>query len=106
MSAEDDVDLSVDAQECSASSPLLLLRLSRFSRSSAWWGRWQGLEGSAVPHGVLEVSTVPEGVAHVLVVRAKVPEEQSDNLLPCSLPFSLRSVSMSLWKRWIAEFFG
>jgi hypothetical protein len=28
------------------------------------------LEGSAVPHGVLEVSTVPEGVAHVLVVRA------------------------------------
>jgi hypothetical protein len=28
------------------------------------------LEGSAVPHGVLEVSAVPEGVAHVLVVRA------------------------------------
>jgi hypothetical protein len=28
------------------------------------------LEGSAVPHGVLEVSTVLEGVAHVLVVRA------------------------------------
>jgi hypothetical protein len=28
------------------------------------------LEGSAVPHGVLEVSAVPEGVAHVLVVWA------------------------------------
>jgi hypothetical protein len=28
------------------------------------------LEGSVVPHGVLEVSTVSEGVAHVLVVRA------------------------------------
>jgi hypothetical protein len=27
------------------------------------------LEGSAVPNGVLEISTVPEGVAHVLVVR-------------------------------------
>jgi hypothetical protein len=28
------------------------------------------LEGSAGPHGMLEVSTVLEGVAHVLVVRA------------------------------------
>jgi hypothetical protein len=28
------------------------------------------LEGSAVPNGVLDVSAVPEGVAHVLVVRA------------------------------------
>jgi hypothetical protein len=28
------------------------------------------LEGSAVPHGMLEVSAVPEGVAHVIVVRA------------------------------------
>jgi hypothetical protein len=28
------------------------------------------LEGSAVPNRVLEVSAVPEGVAHVLVVRA------------------------------------
>jgi hypothetical protein len=28
------------------------------------------LEGSVVPHGMLEVSAVPEGVAHVLVVRA------------------------------------
>jgi hypothetical protein len=70
MSTEDDVDFSIDARECSASSPLLLLRLSRFSRSSSWWGRWQRLEGSAVPHGVLEVSAVPEGVAHVFVVRA------------------------------------
>jgi hypothetical protein len=70
MSAEDDVDFFVDVRECSASSPLLLLGLSRFSRSSSWWGRWQRLEGSAVPHRVLEVSAVPEGVAHVLVVRA------------------------------------
>jgi hypothetical protein len=28
------------------------------------------LEGSAVPDGVLEVSAVPKGVAHILVVRA------------------------------------
>jgi hypothetical protein len=28
------------------------------------------LEGSVVPHGMLEVSAVLEGVAHVLVVRA------------------------------------
>jgi hypothetical protein len=27
------------------------------------------LEGSAIPHGVLEVSAFPEGVAHVFVVR-------------------------------------
>jgi hypothetical protein len=69
MSAEDDVDFSIDARECSASSPFLLLGLSRFSGSSSWWWRWQRLEGSAVPDGVLEVSAVPEGVAHVLVVR-------------------------------------
>jgi hypothetical protein len=70
MSAEDDVDFSVDARECSTSSPLLLLGLSGFSRSSSLWGRWQRLEGSVVPHGVLEVSAVLEGVAHVLVIRA------------------------------------
>jgi hypothetical protein len=70
MSAEDDVDLSVDTREGSASPLLLLLGLSRFSRSSSWRGRRQRLEGSAIPHGMLEVSTVPEGVAHVLVVRA------------------------------------
>jgi hypothetical protein len=70
MSTEDDVDFSVDARECSAFSPLLLLGLSRFSRSSLWWGRWQGLKGSVIPHGVLEVSAVPKGVVHVLVVRA------------------------------------
>jgi hypothetical protein len=28
------------------------------------------LEGSVVPHGMLEVSAVPEGVAHVFVVQA------------------------------------
>jgi hypothetical protein len=28
------------------------------------------LEGSTVPHGVLEVPAIPEGVAHVLVVWA------------------------------------
>jgi hypothetical protein len=50
--------------------PLLLLGLSRFSRSSSWWGRRQRLEGSDVPHRMLEVSTVLKGVAHVLVVLA------------------------------------
>jgi hypothetical protein len=38
--AEDDIDFSVDTWERSASSPLLLRRLSRFSGSSSWWGRW------------------------------------------------------------------
>jgi hypothetical protein len=70
MSAKDDVDFSVDTQEGSTTSLLLLLGLSRFSRSSSWWGRRQRLEGSVVPHGMLEVSAVLEGVAHVLVVRA------------------------------------
>jgi hypothetical protein len=70
MSAKDDVDFSIDTREGSTSSLLQLLGLSRFSRSSSWWGRRQRLEGSAVPHGMLEVSAVPEGVAHVLVVRA------------------------------------
>jgi hypothetical protein len=69
MSAEYDIDFSVDAWEGSSSS-LLLLGLSRFSRSSSWWGRRQKLEGSAIPHGMLEVSIVPKGVVHVLVVRA------------------------------------
>jgi hypothetical protein len=68
VSAEDDVDFSINARECSTSSSFLLLGLSRFSGSSSWWGRWQRLEGSAVPDGVLEVSVVPEGVVHVLVV--------------------------------------
>jgi hypothetical protein len=70
MPAKDDVDFSIDVRERSASSPLMLLRLSRFSRSSSWWGRWQRLEWSVVPHGVLEVSAVPKGVVHVFVVRA------------------------------------
>jgi hypothetical protein len=70
MSAEDDAKFSIDAWEGSTSSPLLLLGLSRFSRSSSWWGRRQRLEGSAITHGMLEVSAVPKGVAHVLVVRA------------------------------------
>jgi hypothetical protein len=70
MSAEDDVDFSVDEREFSASSSFMLLGLSRFSGSSSWWGRWQRLEGSVVPDRVLEVSAVSEGVAHVLVVRA------------------------------------
>jgi hypothetical protein len=70
MSAEDDVDFSVDMREGSTSSLLLLLGLSRFSRSSSWWRRRQRLEGSAVPHGMLEVSRVLKGVVHVLVVQA------------------------------------
>jgi hypothetical protein len=70
MSAEDDVDFSVDTREGSTSPLLLLLWLLRFSRSSSWRGRRQRLEGSAIPHGMLEVSAVPEGVVHVLVIRA------------------------------------
>jgi hypothetical protein len=40
VSTKDDVDFSIDAWESSASYPFLLLRLSRFSGSSSWWGRW------------------------------------------------------------------
>ena len=39
MSAEDDVDLPVDAQESSSSSPLLLMGLSWFFWSSSRWRR-------------------------------------------------------------------
>jgi hypothetical protein len=67
MSSEDDVDFPVNAWECSTPSPFLLPRLAR---PSSWWGRWQRLEWSAIPDGMLEVSAVPQGVAHVLVVRA------------------------------------
>jgi hypothetical protein len=70
VSAKDDVDFSVDTRECSASSPFLLLRFSRFSGFSSWWGRWQKLEGSAIPNRVLEISVVPKSVTHILVVRA------------------------------------
>jgi hypothetical protein len=84
VSAEDDVDFSVDAWECSASSPFLLLGLSRFSGSSSWRGRWQRLEGSVVPDGVLEVSAVPEGVAHVLVVWTLGVED----VVQCSFAFA------------------
>jgi hypothetical protein len=36
VSAKDDIDISVDTQEGSTSSLLLLLGLSRFSWSSSW----------------------------------------------------------------------
>ena len=39
VSTEDDVDFSVNTREGSTSSLLLLLGLSRFSRSSSWRGR-------------------------------------------------------------------
>jgi hypothetical protein len=70
MSSEDDIDLSVDAQEHSTSSPFLLLRMLRFSGPSSWWGRWWRLEGSVILDGMLQVSAIPEGVAHILVIRA------------------------------------
>jgi hypothetical protein len=65
VSAEDDVDLSVDTRERSGSSPFLLQRLSRFSGSYSWWGRWQRLEGSIILDGVLEISAVPVGGLHL-----------------------------------------
>jgi hypothetical protein len=40
VSSEDDVDLPVDARECSTPSPFLLLRLPRLARPSSWCGRW------------------------------------------------------------------
>jgi hypothetical protein len=42
MSAKDDIDFSIDARECSASSPFLLLGLPRFFGSSSWWGGGRG----------------------------------------------------------------
>jgi hypothetical protein len=39
VSAEDDVDFSINAREGSTSSLLLLMGLSRFSWSSSQWGR-------------------------------------------------------------------
>jgi hypothetical protein len=40
VSSEDDVDLPVDARECSTSFPFLLLRPLRLAGPSSWWGRW------------------------------------------------------------------
>jgi hypothetical protein len=40
VSPKDDVDLSVDAWKFSTSSLFLLLRSSRFTGPSSWWGRW------------------------------------------------------------------
>jgi hypothetical protein len=70
VSAEDDVDLPVNARESSSSSFLLLMGWSWFFWSSPRRRRRQRLEGSAVPDGVLEVPAVLKSVAHVLVVRA------------------------------------
>ena len=39
VSSEDDIDLPVDARECSTPSPFLLLRSSGLARPSSWWGR-------------------------------------------------------------------
>jgi hypothetical protein len=45
------------------------------------------LEGSAVPHGMLEVSAVPEGVAHVLVGRPLGIED----VVQCAFAFARSS---------------
>jgi hypothetical protein len=50
--------------------PFLLLRLPRLIRLCSRRGRWQWLEQSAVPDGVFEIPAVPQGVPHVLVIRA------------------------------------
>jgi hypothetical protein len=81
MFAKDDVDFFVNARECSTSFSFLLLRLSRFSGSSSRRGRWQRLEGLTVLDGMLEVSAVPEGVAHVLVIQTLGVE----NIVQCPL---------------------
>jgi hypothetical protein len=69
VSAENDVDFSVDTREGST-SPSSCCWGCRGSPGPPRGGGRQRLEGSAGPHGMLEVSAVPEGVAHVLVVRA------------------------------------
>jgi hypothetical protein len=40
VSSEYDVDLPVNAQERSAPSPFLVLRLPGLTRPSSWWGTW------------------------------------------------------------------
>jgi hypothetical protein len=84
MSSEDDVDFPVNMWECSTPSPFLLLRPPGLARPSSWWGRWYRLEWSVIPDGMLEVSAVPQGVAHVLVVRALGVED----VVQCSLAFT------------------
>ena len=46
------------------------------------------MEGSTVPNGVLEVTTVPEGVAHVLVVWALGVEDVVQRALASMRPSS------------------
>jgi hypothetical protein len=40
VSSEDDVDLPVNARECSIFSPFLLLRSPRLAGPPSRWGRW------------------------------------------------------------------
>jgi hypothetical protein len=49
VSTEDDVDFFVDTREGSTSPLLLLLGLSRFSRSSSWRGGGRGWKGRPFP---------------------------------------------------------
>jgi hypothetical protein len=69
MVSEYDVDLSINARESSTPPLFLLLRLLRLARLSSGRRRWQWLERLAMFDGVFQVSAVPQGVAHVLVIQ-------------------------------------
>ena len=68
VSSEDDINLPINARESPASTSSLLLRLTWFGGLSSWRGRRQWLKRSVIPDRVLEISTVPQGVPHILVV--------------------------------------
>jgi hypothetical protein len=69
MASEYDVDLPVNVWESSTPPLFLLLRLPKLVRLSSWRGRSLWLERSTMPNEVFEVFAVPQGVAHVLVIR-------------------------------------
>jgi hypothetical protein len=104
MALEHDIDLPINVREGSATGPILLWRLFLYSWFSLWWGRWQWPEWSIEVDCVLEVPTITQGVAHLLVVRALGVEDLVQCLystswhvagLSCRGPSDLHFVSRS-----------
>jgi hypothetical protein len=62
MSPENVIGFSIDARKSPTTPSTLLLRLSLLGGGgggfSSWRGRWERLERSAMPDGVLEVLAV------------------------------------------------
>jgi hypothetical protein len=101
MALEDEINLLINTQEGSATTPTLLLRLILVDKFSSWWGRRHRLERLAVADGILEVPVVLLGVAHLLMVRTLGVED----LIHCSFIATRRAVGLSRWRSSGVHFF-